>query len=170
MFAISKWRGALTAAVAAVLTTAQPVEAQLVDNPQNLLKSWSDAYASRKGEPMARVYSHDAQLWTSQTPEPVVGIAGIKAHYDRTGENVAERSATVTRVQVNRRKRLTMVTGTMVLRSKTKDGAARSRQARFSMSIIRESRRQWAILSHHVSLLPTAAQPSGGAAASGSGK
>ena len=40
------------------------------------------------------------------------------------------------------------------IKSKLKDGSARNRHTRFSMSIIREARRQWAILSHHVSLVP----------------
>ena len=110
--------------------------------------------SSRNGESMTRVYAPDAHLWGSQSKEPAIGIASIKAHYDRTGQNVTERSASVTKLQMNPRKRVTLVTGTMELKSKLKDGTARNNQARFSMSIIRESRRQWAILSHHVSLLP----------------
>lgn len=139
---------------AVMLAKASPVSAQLVDTPQNLLKAWTEAYAARAGDPMSRVYTHDAHLWSTQAREPVVGITGIKAHYDRTGKNVTERAATITKVQITPRKRVTMVIGTMELKAKLKDGTARSNQARFSMSIIRESRRQWAILSHHVSLVP----------------
>ena len=154
MIGLSDLRTGLMALLAALLVATLPAEAQLVDTPQNLLKAWSEAYATRTGEPMTRVYAQDAHFLGTQTREPVVGIANIKAHYDRTGQNVAERSATITKMQVNPRKRVTLVTGTMELKSKLKDGTARNNQARFSMSIIRESRRQWAILSHHVSFVP----------------
>ena len=78
----------------------------------------------------------------------------IKQHYDRGGQTVSERSATITKMQTNPRKRVTLITGTMELKAKLKDGSARNNQARFTMSIIRESRRQWAILSHHISAMP----------------
>ncbi len=82
------------------------------------------------------------------------GAASIKAHFDRTAQGVVERSATITRTHINPRKRLTIVTGTVELKAKLKDGATRNQTARFQMGIIRESRRQWAILSHVVSLMP----------------
>lgn len=154
MIGTARVRVGTVALVAALLAGAAPASAQLVDTPQNLLKAWTEAYASRKGEPMTRVYTSDAHLWGSQAREPAIGIANIKAHYDRTAQNVAERSATITKVQIVPRKRVTLVTGTMELKAKLKDGTARNNQARFSMSIIREARRQWAILSHHVSLVP----------------
>jgi len=154
MIGISGTRTAAFAAAGALLLMAMPAQAQLVDTPQNLLKAWADAYATKAGEPMTRVYTRDAMLWGSLAKEPAVGIDAIKQHYDRTGQNVAERSATVGKIQLNPRKRVTMVVGTMELKAKTKDGAVRNNQARFSMTIIRESRRQWAVLSHHVSLMP----------------
>lgn len=128
--------------------------AQLVDTPQNLLKAWAESYASRTGEPMTRVYARDAHLWGPLAKEPAIGIDSIKQHYDRGGQTVSERSATITKMQTNPRKRVTLITGTMELKAKLKDGSARNNQARFTMSIIRESRRQWAILSHHISLMP----------------
>jgi uncharacterized protein (TIGR02246 family) len=131
-----------------------PAQAQLVDTPQNLLKTWADAYAARTGEPMTRVYARDAHLIGSQTNDPAIGIDNIKQHYERTGQTVAERSATITKVQVSPRKRVTLVTGSLDLKAKLKDGATRNNRARFSMTIIRESRRQWAIVSHHISLMP----------------
>lgn len=137
------------------LVTHTPAEAQLVDTPQNLLKAWTDAYASRQGEPMTRVYARDAQFWGIQSKEPSIGIDSIKQHFDRTAQGVTERSATITKMQLHPRKRLTTVTGTMEVKSKLRDGTVRNNQTRFSMSIIRESRRQWAILNHHVSLMPT---------------
>jgi ketosteroid isomerase-like protein len=146
------WVGAF--ALFVMQLSALSASAQLVDTPQNLLKAWTEAYATRRGEPMTRVYTSDAHLWGSQAREPAIGIAGIRAHYDRTGQNVSERSATITKVQIVPRKRVTLVTGTMELRAKQKDGTARTSQTRFSMSIVREARRQWAILSHHVSLMP----------------
>ena len=151
---MSGLRTAALALAGAMLITTLPARAQLVDTPQNLLKTWSEAYASRHGEPMTRVYARDAQLWGSLSKEPSVGIDAIKQHYDRTGQNVSERSAIVTKMQTNPRKRVTMVFGTMEMKAKAKDGAVRNNQARFSMTIIRESRRQWAIVSHHVSLMP----------------
>ena len=129
-------------------------QAQLVDTPANLVKAWADAYATRLGEPMGRVYASDAQLWGSQSKEASSGIANIKQHYERTGQNVAERSAQVTKVQFHSRKRVTTVTGFVDLKAKLKDGTLRSNPARFSMTIVRESRRQWAIFGHHVSFVP----------------
>lgn len=153
-------KSAISTAVAAMLVAMAlcvlPARAQLVDTPQNLVKAWSEAYASRTGDPMARVYARDAHLWASLSNEPVVGIEGIKQHYTRTGQNVVERSATVTKMQTTSRKRLTTISGTMEIKSKLKDGTARSNQARFTMSVVRESRRQWAILNHHISLVPQA--------------
>ena len=154
MIGMNGLRAGLFAVLAVLVTQSMPARAQLVDTPQNLLKAWGDAYASRNGEPMTRVYAPDAHLWGSLAKEPAIGIASIKAHYDRTGQGVSERSATITKMQMNPRKRVTLVTGTMELKAKLKDGTARNNQARFTMSIIRESRRQWAILSHHVSLMP----------------
>ena len=147
-------RIAAFALIGALMAFCLPAQAQLVDTPQNLLKAWTEAYATRTGEPMTKVYTRDAVLWGSLSTEPAVGADAIKQHYDRTGSLVTERSATVTRMQVSNRKRVTLVAGTMELKSKLKDGAVRNNQARFSMTIIRESRRQWAILSHHVSLMP----------------
>lgn len=141
-------------ALLSLVTFSSGASAQLVDTPANLLKTWLEAYATRQGEPMARVYTSDAQLWGSQSKEPSIGIASIKQHYERTGQNVTERSVSLTKVQYQSRKRVTSVTGTLELRAKLKDGTARTNPARFSMTIIRESRRQWAILNHHLSLLP----------------
>ena len=154
MIGLNGLRAALFAVLAALMAQSMPAHAQLVDTPQNLLKAWGEAYASRTGEPMTRVYAPDAHLWGSRSKEPAIGIAAIKAHYDRTGAAVTERSSTITKMQMNPRKRVTLVTGTMELKAKLKDGTAQNNQARFTMSIIRESRRQWAILSHHVSLMP----------------
>ena len=50
-------------------------QAQLVDTPANLVKAWADAYATRLGEPMGRVYASDAQLWGSQSKEASSGLA-----------------------------------------------------------------------------------------------
>lgn len=154
MIGISGSRTAALAAAGALLMMAMPAHAQLVDTPQNLLKAWAEAYGTKTGEPMTKVYTRDALLWGSLSKEPVIGIDAIKQHYDRTGQNVAERSATISKLQANPRKRVTIVLGTMELKAKLKDGAVRNNQARFSMTIIRESRRQWAIVSHHVSLMP----------------
>lgn len=154
MFGMKGYMTAVLAMALALLVHVAPARAQLVDTPQNLVKAWSEAYATRTGEPMTRVYARDAHLVGSQTRDPAIGIDSIKAHYDRTGQTVTERSATVGKMQVNTRKRVTLLTGTMELKAKLKDGTARTNQARFTMSIIRESRRQWAILSHHVSLMP----------------
>lgn len=154
MFRMTNYRAIALLLAAIVLVAVSPAQAQLVDTPQNLVKAWSEAYATRTGEPMTRVYSRDAHLVGSQSRDPAIGIDSIKAHYDRTGQTVSERSATITKLQINNRKRVTLVTGTMDLKAKLKDGSARNNQARFTMSIVRESRRQWAILSHHVSLMP----------------
>lgn len=156
MIGIAGLRGGLLAlfSMLAMVASVNPAAAQLVDTPQNLIKAWADGYAKRTGEPMTRVYARDAQLWGSQSKEPSIGIDSIKQHYDRTGDNVLERSAVVSKVQLAPRKRVTQVVGVVELRAKLKDGTVRTNQARFSMSIIRESRRQWAILNHHVSLLP----------------
>ncbi len=154
MTGISGLRVAMLAIVALLVAQVLPAQAQLVDTPQNLVKAWAEAYASRQGDPMARVYSSDAHYWGTQSKEPSIGIDNIKQHYARTGQSVSERGAVVTKMQVAPRKRVTLVTGTMELKAKLKDGAARSNQARFSMTIIRESRRQWSILSHHISLVP----------------
>ena len=154
MIGMSGTRTAAFAAAGALLMMAMPAQAQLVDTPQNLVKAWAEAYATKSGEPMTKVYTRDALLWGSQSKESVIGIDAIKQHYDRTGQNVAERSATVGKIHTNPRKRVTMVVGTMELKAKLKDGAVRNNQAHFSMTIIRESRRQWAILSHHVSFMP----------------
>jgi ketosteroid isomerase-like protein len=150
-------RGGSIAVVSAfaLLGSAVQAQAQLVDTPQNLLKAWTEAYAKRAGEPMTKLYSKDAQLWGSQSKEPSIGMDAIKQHYDRTGQAVTERSATVGKMLVAPRKRVTQVVGTMELKAKLKDGTARTNEARFSMSIIRESRRQYSIISHHVSLVPT---------------
>lgn len=139
----------------ALLVSAMHAQAQLVDTPQNLLKAWTEAYAKRTGEPMTRLYARDAMLWGSLSKEPSVGIDAIKQHYDRTGQTVTERSATIAKMQLAPRKRVTFVVGTMELKAKLKDGTARTNEARFSISIIRESRRQYSIISHHVSLMPT---------------
>lgn len=151
---MSGTRTAAFALFGALMMTAAPARAQLVDTPQNLVKAWADAYATRNGEPMTRVYTRDALLLGSLSKEASIGMDAIKAHYERTGQNVTERSATITKIQTNPRKRVTILVGTMELKAKSKDGAVRNNQARFSMTIIRESRRQWAILSHHVSLMP----------------
>ncbi len=129
--------------------------AQLVDTPQNLLKAWSDAYSKRAGEPMTKLYARDAVHWGTQGKEPSIGVEAIRQHYDRTGQDVTERSATVTKIHMASRKRVTQVIGTLETKSKLKDGTVRNNTARFTMSIIRESRRQWSIISHHVSLMPT---------------
>jgi uncharacterized protein (TIGR02246 family) len=141
-------------AVIALFASTLSARAQLVDTPQNLLKAWTEAYATRQGEPMSRVYSSDAQFWGTQSKDPSVGLSSIKQHFDRTGQGVTERSATISKVQFLPRKRVTIVTGIVDLKAKLKDGTARNNQARFSMTIVRESRRQWAILSHHVSFMP----------------
>lgn len=154
MIGMKGLRAGIVAVLAVLAAHVAPAHAQLVDTPQNLLKAWAEGYASRGGEPMGKVYAPDAHLWGSQAKEPAIGIANIKAHFDRTGQGVAERSATITKMQMNPRKRVTLVTGTMELKAKLKDGTARNNQARFTMSIVRESRRQWSILSHHVSLMP----------------
>ena len=154
MFATSAVRAGLLALLVSVALSHGIADAQLVDNPQNLLKAWTDAYATRSGEPMARVYARDAHLWSLNGKEPVIGIDAIKQFYDRTGQNVTERSASIQKWQILPRKRVTMVTGTMELKSRLKDGTLRNNPARFTMSIIRESRRQWAILSHHMSMVP----------------
>jgi ketosteroid isomerase-like protein len=149
--ALRNWTFALLSALALM---ASPAHAQLVDTPQNLLKAWMDAYATRAGEPMTKVYAPDAHYWGYQSKEPAIGAAAIRAHFERTGQGVVERSATITKTHINPRKRLTIITGTVELKAKLKDGATRNQTARFQMGIVRESRRQWAILSHVVSLLP----------------
>jgi len=149
--ALRNW---LFALLSTVTLLGSPAHAQLVDTPQNLLKAWMDAYASRSGDAMTKVYAPDAHYWGLQSKEPAIGQAAIRAHFDRTAQGVVERSATITRTQINPRKRLTIVTGTIELRAKLKDGATRNQTARFQMGIIRESRRQWAILSHVVSPMP----------------
>lgn len=154
MIGISGTFTAAFAAAGALLLVAIPAQAQLVDTPQNLLKAWAEAYASKNGEPMARVYTRDAQLWGSQSKEPSVGLEAIKQFYERSGQNVAERSAAISKMQTNPRKRISMVVGTMDFKERLKDGALQNRRARFSMTIIRESRRQWAIASHHISMMP----------------
>lgn len=130
---------------------AVPARAQLVDNPNNLIKAWQEAYASRRGDAMRRVYARDAQLVGVQTKDAMVGIEAIRQHYDRTGQALAERSVSLSKLQFSPRKRITVVTGLMEMRSRGKDGAVRNTPGRFTMTIIRESRRQWSILSHHMS-------------------
>ena len=154
MFGRSGLRVGFLAVLMALFALAQPAAAQLVDTPQNLIKAWAEAYATRTGEPMTRVYARDAHYWGSQAKDVAIGIDAIKQHYDRTGQNVTERSATMAKVQITTRRRVTLVSGTMDLTAKLKDGTSRTNPARFTMNIIRESRRQWAILSHHVSLMP----------------
>ena len=154
MLTMSGFRSAVLAVVAGFIIQASAAQAQLVDNPQNLLRTWAEAYASRHGDAMARVYSRDAQVWGLSAKEPAIGIDSIKQLYERTGKNVTERSASITRMQTLPRKRVTMLSGTLELKSKLKDGTARNTHARFTMTIVRESRRQWAILSHHISAIP----------------
>ena len=156
MLAVAGLRSGLIAlfSVISSLSWSSGASAQVVDTPQNLMKAWADAYATRQGEPMTRVYAPDAQLWGSQSKELSVGIASIKQHYDRTGQLVTERTATLSKMQFHTRKRVTTVTGLVQLKAKLKDGTMRENPARFSMTIIRESRRQWAILNHHVSFMP----------------
>ncbi len=156
MHAVAGLRSGLIAFLSILTFVIWPAgaQAQLVDTPANLVKAWADAYATRHGDPMGRVYASDAQVWGSQSKEPSIGIASIKQHYERTGQNVAERSAQVTKVQFHTRKRVTTVTGLVDLKAKLKDGTVRSNPARFTMTIIRESRRQWAIFNHHVSFVP----------------
>lgn len=154
MIGILGVRAGVVAVIAAAVLQSGPASAQLVDTPNNLIKAWQDAFASRNGEPMTRVYARDAQLVGLRAKEPSIGIDSIKQHYERTGQAVSERSATVAKVQFLPRKRITVVTGVMDVRSRLKDGSASNSQTRFTMTIIRESRRQWSILSHHISVLP----------------
>lgn len=149
--AVRNW---LFAVLSAVVLLGAPAQAQVVDTPQNLLKAWMEAYASRSGEAMTRIYAPDAHYWGYQSKEPAIGAAAIRAHFERTGQGVQERTASIGKTSINPRKRLTVITGTMELKAKLKDGTARSQTARFQMNIIRETRRQWAILSHSVSLMP----------------
>ena len=149
--AVRNW---LLAVLSVFVLLSAPAHAQLVDTPQNLLKAWIEAYGSRSGDAMGRVYAADAHYWGYQSKEPSIGAQAIKSHFDRTGQGVSERSASITRTIIGPRKRLTVITGTVELRAKLKDGATRNQTARFQMSIIRESRRQWAILSHSMSLMP----------------
>lgn len=151
---VSELRAGLLAVIACLALQAGAAKADLVDNPQNLLKTWADAYASRTGEPMTKVYTKDAQVWGLTAKEPAIGIESIKQFYERGGQNVLERTATMTKIQMLPRKRVTMISGVIQLKAKLKDGTARDIPARFTMTIIRESRRQWAILSHHVSAIP----------------
>lgn len=141
------------ALVAVVSFQVAGAQAQLVDTPQNLLKAWTEAYASRSSDAIGRVYAKEAHMWGLNSKELAVGIDSIKKHYARIWDNVAERSVTISKSQVLTRRRVTIVSGTMEIKSKSKDGVARSTPARFTMSIIRESRRQWVILSHHMSPL-----------------
>ncbi len=129
-----------------------PARAQLVDNPRNLIKAWQDAYGSRRGDAMRRVYARDAQLVAARVKDPVIGIEAIRQHYERTGQGLVERSVGVSKLQFVPRKRITVVTGAIEMRSRAKDAAARTTQGRFTMTIIRESRRQWSIISHHMSV------------------
>ncbi len=154
MHTILGLRAGLLALVVAWALQAGTAQAQLVDNPQNLLKAWAEAYATRGGEAMTKVYTKDAQVWGMTAKEPANGIDSIKQFYERSGQNVTERTATLGKVQMLPRKRVTMISGTIELKAKLKDGTARNTPARFTMTIIRESRRQWAILSHHISAMP----------------
>ncbi len=154
MIGLSGLRAASLALAVTCMFQVLPARAQVVDTPQNLLKAWAEAFATRSGEPMTRVYAPDAQLWGSRAKEAVVGIENIKQYYDRTGQNVTERTATITKMQVSPRKRLTFVAGTMDIKVKLNDGTLSNSKTRFSMSIVREARRQWSIVSHHASLSP----------------
>ena len=129
-------------------------QAQVVDRPSSVIKSWSDAYAKRSGDAISRLYSRDAVHWGLLGKEPNIGVEAIKQHYDRTAKDVIERSVSITKMNMSSRKRITQVVGTMETKSKLSDGTMRSNTARFTMSIIRESRRQWSIISHHVSVMP----------------
>jgi ketosteroid isomerase-like protein len=149
------WRLLCGLMVLAAGTALQAVsaQAQLVDTPQNLLKAWVEAYSSRSADAMTRLYAKEAHLWGLNSKELTVGSDNIKRHYDRLWQNFAERAVTITKSQTATRRRVTIVSGTMEIRAKTKDGAATKVPARFTMSVIRESRRQWSIISHHVSPL-----------------
>ena len=52
MHTILGLRAGLLALVVAWALQAGTAQAQLVDNPQNLLKAWAEAYATRGGEAM----------------------------------------------------------------------------------------------------------------------
>jgi ketosteroid isomerase-like protein len=151
MIWVSGMRAALLAFAIFVGLQAVPAHAQIVDNPNNLIKAWQEAYASRRADAMRRVYSRDAQLVGAFAKEPLVGIDAIRQHYERTAQPLAERSVVLSKLQFSPRKRITVVTGLMEMRSRGKDGAVRNTPGRFTMTIIRESRRQWSILSHHMS-------------------
>jgi uncharacterized protein (TIGR02246 family) len=143
-------RGAF-ALIAGLALQVSAARAQLVDTPQNLIKAWVEAYGARTPDAMSRVYARDAHLLGLYSKEPTVGIDGIKRYYDRLWQSMTERSVAVTKSQILSRKRITLVSGTMEFRSKAKDGTARKTPARFTMAIVRESRRQWRIVSHHFS-------------------
>ncbi len=147
-------RAALLAVATFVGLQAVPARAQLVDNPRNLIKAWQEAYASRRGDAMRRVYARDAQLVGVRVKDPMIGIDAIRQHYERTAQGLADRSVSVSKLQFAPRKRITVVTGFVEMKSRTKDGTVGSSPARFTMTIIRESRRQWSIISHHMSAFP----------------
>jgi ketosteroid isomerase-like protein len=151
----SSWRLLCGLVVLAVGTAIHVVsaQAQLVDTPQNLLKAWTEAHTSRSADAMAKLYAKEAHLWGLNAKELATGSDNIKRYYERIWQNFTERAVTITKSQTASRRRVTIISGTMEFRSKSKDGVATKTPARFTMSVIRESRRQWSIVSHHVSPL-----------------
>lgn len=151
----ARWRLLFGFGVLAVGIALQAVaaRAQLVDTPQNLFKAWSEAYTSRSADAMTRLYAKEAHLWGLDSKELAAGSDSIKRHYERVFQSFAERGVTITKSQFATRRRVTIISGTMEIKFKGKDGVAGKTPARFMMTVIRESRRQWSIVGHHVSPL-----------------
>jgi uncharacterized protein (TIGR02246 family) len=141
--------------VAATLVTFSGSSSEAQSSPEELLKAWTEAYATMDGQRTSAVYTDDARLWGTSSHQQSVGRDSITAYFARSRPGVASITVTIAEHSIRPlAEGAAVASGHYAFRMNRTDGTQQQTHARFSMAMVRGTDGKWLIADHHSSPLP----------------
>lgn len=122
-------------------------------DPIEVLHAWVEAFNARDLSRICGLYTDDAVLWGTFSPNLIASPQGVREYFARAFEPSMQASAELQESRLQALGSVAVLSGAYLLRA-TIAGQSRSLPARFTV-VLGQSHGSWRIVTHHSSLTPS---------------